>query len=350
MIWRVRNRVQQEHYWHGRLYALCALVLCVPLVVGCPNGGGGNDVPSEPTAKTYTVTYSTGNIAGVTGKVPAAQIKKEGDVVLIAGNSGNLERAGYIFKGWNTDPDGDGTTYWIDYSFDKDVNITLYPFWYKGILVEPGKTSEEIGKLTESWGVVVEGEATAEDLKSIIQALKAKQTATPGVLVSLDLTGVTGIEEIGKDNDHSFKGITNLEKIELPSGVTTLYQSAFEGCDNLREVIIGDTVTKIEADAFRNATRLETVVYKAASMPRSTFKGCSALKTVTIGKKCKEIGRDAFENCPTLETVTFEASTATWAWDDGSAYDGVKSWIVNDAAVNGARIRDFNTKAGLRQQ
>jgi uncharacterized repeat protein (TIGR02543 family) len=57
----------------------------------------------------YTLSYDANNADS--GTVPATFACLEGDTITIAGNDGTLVRAGYIFKGWNTDPSGCGTDY-----------------------------------------------------------------------------------------------------------------------------------------------------------------------------------------------------------------------------------------------
>ena len=101
------------------------IVLAVVLAfTGCPN-------PTAPAA-TYTVTYD-GNGA-TSGTVPVAQTKtKEVDLTLAA-NSGNLQKTGYTFGGWNMQADGAGTDYAEGASYTTDADVTLYAKW----TVDPG--------------------------------------------------------------------------------------------------------------------------------------------------------------------------------------------------------------------
>lgn len=54
----------------------------------------------------------------------------EGDTVATLGNTGNLEKTGYVFAGWNTMPDGGGDSYSPGDSFTKGESVvTLYAVW-----------------------------------------------------------------------------------------------------------------------------------------------------------------------------------------------------------------------------
>jgi uncharacterized repeat protein (TIGR02543 family) len=60
------------------------------------------------TPAVYSVLYS-GNGA-TAGTEPSAQTFTFGTPVAVADNAGNLQRPGYTFEGWNTAPDGSGTS------------------------------------------------------------------------------------------------------------------------------------------------------------------------------------------------------------------------------------------------
>lgn len=75
--------------------------------------------------KVYTVTYNKNT--GESGSVPTGPaVYDSGTVVTIAGNTGNLTKAGYEFKGWTTTPNGSGSAL-TTVSVQSDIN--LYPKW-----------------------------------------------------------------------------------------------------------------------------------------------------------------------------------------------------------------------------
>ncbi len=78
---------------------------------------------------TCTVTYSGNGNTG--GSVPSDTTNYEqGQTVKVAGNTGNLVKAGYTFEGWNTKADGSGDTYGPGQAFTMGTaNLILYAMW-----------------------------------------------------------------------------------------------------------------------------------------------------------------------------------------------------------------------------
>lgn len=87
----------------------------------------GGDLPSIP--QTYKVTYMGNKSDG--GYAPIDHVAyEEGDSVTVLGNTGNLVRTGYLFTGWNTQADGNGTNYTAGSIFEMgSENLTLYAKW-----------------------------------------------------------------------------------------------------------------------------------------------------------------------------------------------------------------------------
>ena len=76
-----------------------------------------------------SVTYDGNGKTG--GNVPtdASSPYTPSSTVTVLGNTGNLVRTGYTFAGWNTQADGDGTSYAADETFSISANTTLYAKW-----------------------------------------------------------------------------------------------------------------------------------------------------------------------------------------------------------------------------
>jgi uncharacterized repeat protein (TIGR02543 family) len=73
----------------------------------------------------FTIFYDGNENSG--GTAPSNQTGN-GDVTL-ASNSGSLVRDGYVFRGWNTEPDGSGTPYSTSSDYSLVADITLYADW-----------------------------------------------------------------------------------------------------------------------------------------------------------------------------------------------------------------------------
>ena len=144
----------------------------------------------------------------------------------------------------------------------------------------------------------------------------------------------------------AFNNNNNIEKVELPEGITTIYDGAFCGCENLKSINIPDGVTLISIDAFKGCKSLMeinipdsvTAIGKGAFddceslesivIPEGvkgfgdwTFYGCSSLKSITIPKSVTRIGREVFEGCTSMVIYCYSGSYAvTYAIENNIAY------------------------------
>lgn len=75
--------------------------------------------------QTYTLTYNPNS--STSGTAPNATTGS--GAVNTAPNSGFLTRPGFTFAGWNTQPDGSGTTYQPGAQINLTGNVTLYAMW-----------------------------------------------------------------------------------------------------------------------------------------------------------------------------------------------------------------------------
>lgn len=80
---------------------------------------------------------------------------------------------------------------------------------------------------------------------------------------------------------------TNIEKVVIENGITSVGSYAFKDCTNLTDVSIPDSVHTIDVSAFDN----------------------TGLTKVTIPDSVNKIGDSAFAQCTDLKTVTFEGTT-----------------------------------------
>ncbi|SHH61959.1 Listeria/Bacterioides repeat-containing protein, partial [Anaerosphaera aminiphila DSM 21120] len=78
----------------------------------------------------YIVTYDN-NAPNTTGKIPIDENKYDEDDNVTILSNGDLARAGYTFKGWNTKADGSGISYNPGDTFKITANTTLYAQWEK---------------------------------------------------------------------------------------------------------------------------------------------------------------------------------------------------------------------------
>lgn len=102
-----------------RIRAALACLFCLGLLLGCPL------YPASWHAVSYDPNGATGGTAPTDwNRYP------EGFAVTVAGNTGSLTRTGYSFTGWNTEPDGSGTSLDAGDTFIMGAeDMTLYADW-----------------------------------------------------------------------------------------------------------------------------------------------------------------------------------------------------------------------------
>jgi hypothetical protein len=59
---------------------------------------------------------------------------------------------------------------------------------------------------------------------------------------------------------NSYKGNRDLEKVEIPNGITTIGEGAFENCLALTTVVIPESVITIELNAFYGSESLKQII------------------------------------------------------------------------------------------
>ena len=126
---------------------------------------------------------------------------------------------------------------------------------------------------------------------------------------TIDSNEVIAIGDIFKNN----KAITS---IEIPSGVTSIGDSAFWGCSSLTSIEIPSSVTSIDNDAFWGCSSLTSIEIPSSvtSIGNSAFRGCSSLTSIEIPSSVTSMGGFVFSGCSSL-TIYCEASSKPVGWE-----------------------------------
>ena len=105
---------------------------------------------------------------------------------------------------------------------------------------------------------------------------------------------------------------TNISKIVIGEGITSIYDGAFADFRAVKEVVLPDSLRTIGRAAFITCTSLETITlpYKTSKIEDGAFCNCESLKTIVIPGSILEISPDAFYNC---YNVTINGITGTYA-------------------------------------
>ena len=155
-----------------------------------------------------------------------------------------------------------------------------------------------------------------------------------------------GVTSIG---DYAFQGLSNLTSVSIANSVKSIGEAAFNACTSLYSITIGNGVTSIGDNAFSNCTYLGEVSLGSAvtSIGTYAFQHCNCLTEIVFPKSVSSIGDWAFLYCYGLNTITFEgdapsigkesfypvtanayysANNETWTEEVRQNYGGTITW------------------------
>lgn len=91
----------------------------------------------------FAVTYDSND--ATFGTAPEAQLQFSNDPATLVESAGDLERAFFVFSGWNTKANGEGVEYAAGQTFQGNENIILFAQWDEPEPVDDGTTVCNIG-------------------------------------------------------------------------------------------------------------------------------------------------------------------------------------------------------------
>ena len=103
---------------------------------------------------------------------------------------------------------------------------------------------------------------------------------------------------------------TPVQKVQLPSTLTTIRYGAFQNCTALKQITLPESMTFIEGGAFQNCSALSSILVpqNVTYLGASAVSGCTSLTSATLPQAITRISSGLFENCSSLTTV--QASSA----------------------------------------
>ena len=144
-------------------------------------------------------------------------------------------------------------------------------------------------------------------------------------------------------------GNSDLRKVIIEEGITTVGAHIFANCENLVYVSIPEGVTKIGQGAFVACRRLTSIILPKSlkKIDEGAFSNCNDITTIVIPEGVTEIGDWPFEFCYKLESITLPStlkSVGRKLFDQGTftqasnpciyCYAEIPPTTVDDSFVN----------------
>ena len=116
-----------------------------------------------------------------------------------------------------------------------------------------------------------------------------------------------------KKNRNPVYNNSNVKKVVIEDGVTSIGNYAFTYCVSLTSITIPDSVTSIGYYAFFYCTSLTSITISdsVTSIGNYAFFYCRSLTSITIPDSVTSIGNDAFSNCRSLTSITIPDSVTS---------------------------------------
>ncbi|MCR5137748.1 MAG: leucine-rich repeat domain-containing protein [Oscillospiraceae bacterium] len=113
------------------------------------------------------------------------------------------------------------------------------------------------------------------------------------------MTIPTGVTSVGES---AFSGCSGLMSITIPESVTSIGISAFSGCGSLTSVTIPEGIVELSGSCFAFAKNLTGIQFPASlkKIGKEAFAGCSILENVTGVNEAITYGKDVFRGCGKL--------------------------------------------------
>lgn len=199
---------------------------------------------------------------------------------------------GYIFDGWYTEPTG-GQKVTKDTACNTYGEVRLYAQWKP---TSAGGWSFSNGVLT------IDCRGAMENFDSAVEA--------PWFSVRSQVERIVVTEGVTSLSDYAFFGCENVESVTLPTSLERIGKLSLYGCKGLRNITIPSAVTEVGDYAFARAEGLNQVVFEGTA---------------------PQIGAGAFAEVPA--EIIYPANDPSWTESVQQSYTGRLTWTVYDAAA-----------------
>ncbi len=158
-------------------------------------------------------------------------------------------------------------------------------------------------------------------------------------------TGVTSLA------NSAFSEADMLTSVTLPSTLTTIDNYAFKDCVNLKSAVIPGSVNKLGAGIFQGCINLESVTIQEGTtiIDEAAFSSCSRLKNISLPSTIKIIKSGAFRDCDSLTSFTIPDNVTTLGGSIFVGCDNLTSVVVpKSVTVIGDGVLGYDSRAKMR--
>lgn len=207
------------------------------------------------------------------------------------------------------------------------IDNSVFDFPSNAQLIVP-KGTEEKYKVTEGWYKLYNIDKCGD------KVYYSYNSTTHTLTISGNGAMNSGFGGAEPDNRPWLSYLTDIQKIVIESGVTTIDWYAFSGCINLTSVTIPSSVTHIDDGAFNGCRGLTTVniPYGVTSIGNDdwggAFQGCTGLTSITIPNSVTTIGYKSFAGCTNLISITIPNSVTSIDSDAFRDCSSLESMVV----------------------
>ncbi len=226
-----------------------------------------------------------------------------------------------------------------------DTSFTVSGFTYKVTDAEKHEVTFSRYRGSNSY-IKIPATVTYDDITYTVT------TIGPGAIFSTDLIKLTIAEGVTTIDNDACSNCPNLKIVTIPNTVTSIGSNAFWVCSSLETVTIGNGVTSIGEHAFGDCTSLTEISIPngVTSIGERAFSDCKNLESITIGSSVKSIGEDAFYGCNKLVKAEYASieSLCQIVFDDsyggGYSHPFLQSYMNNyhqtlHLFINGSEVR-----------
>ncbi len=118
------------------------------------------------------------------------------------------------------------------------------------------------------------------------------------------------LRQIGQ---HCFAYCSNLASIHLPEGLSSIDKYAFSYCTSLQELTLPASLAQIRQSAFAHCSNLNNIHFlsETTEIGSSCFSGCTSLAGIRLPERLERINKNLFQDCASLTRIHIPQSVTT---------------------------------------